>query len=34
MYNILICDDDKDILRALGIYLTGEGYGVVQAKNG
>ncbi len=34
MYNILICDDEKDIRRALSIYLAGEGYGVLQAKNG
>lgn len=34
MYNILICDDERDIRRALTIYLTGEGYGVLQAENG
>ena len=34
MYNILICDDEQDIRRALGIYLAGEGYGVLQAENG
>lgn len=22
MYNILVCDDEKDIVSALGIYLT------------
>ena len=26
MYNILICDDEKDIVEALGIYLSAEGY--------
>ncbi len=34
MYNILVCDDDKDILRAVKIYLTGEGYNVFTAENG
>ncbi len=34
MYNILICDDERDIRRALSIYLAGEGYGVIQAENG
>ena len=33
-YNILICDDDEDILAALKIYLTQEGYGVICARNG
>jgi DNA-binding response OmpR family regulator len=26
MYNILICDDEKDIVSALKIYLSSEGY--------
>ena len=26
MYNILICDDDRDIVAALKIYLSSEGY--------
>ena len=26
MYNILICDDDKDIVNALKIYLTDPQY--------
>ena len=26
MYNILICDDDRDIVEALKIYLSGEDY--------
>ena len=34
MYNILICDDDKDIVSALEIYLTSEGYHTVAAYNG
>lgn len=34
MYNILVCDDDKDIVSALRIYLESEGYGVLTAYNG
>jgi len=34
MYNILICDDDKDIVSALDIYLTGEGYHTIAAYDG
>lgn len=34
MYNILVCDDEKDIVEALKIYLTAEGYNVVTAYNG
>lgn len=34
MYNILICDDDRDIVAALDIYLTSEGYGTVAAYDG
>lgn len=34
MYTILICDDEKDIRSALRIYLTGEGYEVLEAENG
>ena len=26
MYNVLICDDQPDIVNALKIYLTPEGY--------
>jgi DNA-binding response OmpR family regulator len=33
-YTILICDDDEDILSALRIYLTGEGYNVIAARDG
>ena len=31
MYTILICDDDRDIVSALKIYLTSEGYQTVEA---
>lgn len=34
MYNILVCDDERDIRNALRIYLTGEGYGIFEAENG
>ena len=34
MYTILICDDDKDIVSALDIYLTAEGYRTEKAYNG
>ena len=34
MYNILICDDEKDIVEALAIYLSSEGYGIYKAYNG
>ena len=34
MYNILICDDDKDIVNALKIYLTDPQYRLLTAYNG
>jgi len=34
MANILICDDDKDIVRALKIYLSNPDYTVFEAYNG
>ena len=34
MQNILVCDDEKDIVEALRIYLNAEGYNVYQAYNG
>ena len=34
MYNILICDDEKDIVTALKIYLEAEGYTTFTAGNG
>lgn len=34
MYNILICDDERDIVSALRIYLSGEDYNIFEAYNG
>ena len=34
MYNIVVCDDEKDIAAALEIYLAAEGYRVLKAENG
>lgn len=34
MYNILICDDEKDIVSALKIYLRAEGYNTIETYNG
>ncbi len=34
MYNILICDDEKDIVSALRIYLMAEGYRIYEAYSG
>lgn len=34
MYNILVCDDEKDIVAALKIYLEAEGYTVFAAYDG
>ncbi len=34
MENILICDDDRDIVSALKIYLSGQGYGLYEAYTG
>ena len=34
MYNILICDDQPDIVNALKIYLTPEGYRLFSAQTG
>ena len=34
MYNILICDDEKDIVNALKIYLSGSEYNIFTAYNG
>ena len=34
MHNIIVCDDEKDIVSALEIYLTAEGYHVFRAENG
>ncbi|MBR6951789.1 MAG: response regulator transcription factor [Oscillospiraceae bacterium] len=34
MMNILVCDDEKDIVSALKIYLSGEDYRVFEAADG
>ncbi len=34
MYQILVCDDDRDIVNALTIYLSAEGYRVIPAYTG
>ncbi|MBQ3503497.1 MAG: response regulator transcription factor [Oscillospiraceae bacterium] len=34
MYNVLICDDQPDIVNALKIYLTPEGYHLYEAHTG
>ena len=31
MQSILVCDDDKQIVEAIDIYLTGEGFEVIKA---
>ena len=33
MYNILICDDDRDIVNALKIYLTDPSHRLFEAFN-
>lgn len=34
MYNILVCDDDREIVEAIEIYLSKEGYNVIKADDG
>lgn len=34
MQKILVCDDDKQIVEAISIYLTGEGFQVLKAYDG
>ena len=34
MYNILVCDDDREIVKAIEIYLKEEGYNVIKAYDG
>lgn len=34
MYTVLVCDDDKEIVKAIEIYLTEQGYNVLKAYNG
>lgn len=33
-YNILVCDDDREIVEAIEIYLSKEGYNVIKAYDG
>ena len=32
--NILVCDDDKEIVEAIEIYLQQEGYSILKAYDG
>ncbi|MCL1809074.1 MAG: response regulator transcription factor [Clostridiales bacterium] len=32
--NILICDDDREIVNAIEVYLKNEGYGIIKAYDG
>ena len=34
MQTILVCDDDRQIVEAIDIYLTGEGFQVIKAYDG
>ena len=34
MFNILVCDDDREIVEAIEIYLAQEGYHVLKAYDG
>lgn len=34
MYNVLVVDDDKEIVKAIDIYLSKEGYNIIKAYNG
>lgn len=34
MFNILVCDDDKEIVDAIDIYLSHEGYHILKAYDG
>lgn len=34
MNKILVCDDERSIVKALNVYLSGAGYEVVEASNG
>lgn len=34
MYHVLVCDDDKEIVNAIEIYLSKEGYQIWKAYNG
>ncbi|MEG2213515.1 MAG: DNA-binding response regulator, partial [Clostridiales bacterium] len=32
--NILVCDDDKEIVNAIEVYLKNEGYAIFKAYDG
>ena len=34
MQTILVCDDDRQIVEAIEIYLNGEGYRILKAYDG
>ena len=34
MFNILVCNDDKEIVDAIDIYLSQEGYHILKAYDG
>ena len=34
MYNVLVVDDDREIVRAIEIYLKKEGYNILRAYDG
>ena len=34
MYNILVVDDDREIVKAIEIYLSKEGYNILKAYDG
>ena len=34
MYTVLVCDDDKEIVEAIEIYLSQEGYRILKAYDG
>lgn len=34
MFRILVCDDDEQIVEAISIYLSGEGYEIIKAYDG
>ena len=34
MYNVIVCDDEKEIVNAIEIYLSKEGYNIIKTYNG
>ena len=34
MYNVLVCDDDREIVEVIEIYLTQEGHHILKAYDG